>query len=228
MVWIQTHLSSLPTTSGQGADTTRAAVSHADCPEDSSSPKGLHDHSSRLRIHTYRNKVFESPLVSNHKLFSQYKKPPNCFDRWPTIWHISNSEWQLGFLQTRQEFGFERHLWKLKSFIRIMHKVFPSALKTGMMQLSERSQTGIFQKPQNMLNIKIVVSVPIWLHSVGMARTNYCVNEVHSLNSTDISVNTIEQWTEKHWQKSLCDGFLQQPVKTIKARGHPKASVRYF
>lgn len=157
------------------------------------------------------------------------KETPRCFDSCPTAWHISHSEWQLVFLQTRQEFGFERHLWKLKSSIWVVHKVFPSALKTGMMQLSERSQSGIFQQPQNMLNIKIAASVPIWLHSVGMACTDHCINEVHSLNSRDTLVNrTIEQLIEKHWEKSLCSGFLQQPVKTTNAHGHPKASIRCF
>lgn len=84
-----------------------------------------------------------------------------CFDRQPTIWHISNSEWQLVLVQTWQESSFEIHLQKLKSIIRSMHKVFPSSLKTDMMQESEWSQIGILQKPQNMPSITTGTSVCI-------------------------------------------------------------------
>lgn len=117
-----------------------------------------------------------------------------CFDRWPTIWHISNSDWQLVFLQTWQESGFEINLWKLKSITRSMHKVFPSSLKTGMMQQSEWSQIEILQKPQDMLSIKTGTSVPIWLHAVRMVHTNYGINKVNLLFSVDILVNT-KNWT---------------------------------
>lgn len=64
-------------------------------------------------------------------------------------------------VQTWQESGFEINLQELKSIIRSTHKVFPSSLKTDMMQESEWSQIGILQKPQNMLSIKTGTSVCI-------------------------------------------------------------------
>lgn len=106
-----------------------------------------------------------------------------------------------------------------------MHKVFPSSLKTGMMQQSEWSQIGILQKPQNMLSIKPGTSIPIWLHAVRMVHANYGINKVNSLFSMDILVNTkTELLIEKHREKSWCNGFLQKQVKTANAQGHPTVS----
>lgn len=87
-------------------------------------------------INDKNKKVSESFLALNQKKtsFTLPQKMQKCFNIQSTTWNISHSEWQFVFLQTRQEAGFEINLWKLKSIVRSMHKVFSSALKTGMMQ----------------------------------------------------------------------------------------------
>lgn len=135
--------------------------------QDSPSQKGHHDHSPRLWIQElWKQENLWKSFGFKWKLLLRSKEKQKCFDRQPTIWHISNSEWQLVLEQTWQESGFEINLQELKSIIQSMHKVFPSSVKTDMMQESEWSQIGILQKPQNMLSITTGTSVCIWLHAV--------------------------------------------------------------